>query len=721
MPQDQGQVQVTTPDGKNWTIPKANLAAAQARGAKLVTPKAPQAPPSTASTVGREATLGAFSGLGIPETKTPLQDIVKGITTNKPSTASLLDPTAGALTSAMGMVKDVYGSGKEAVQGIQRGDPGMIAHGVAEGITRLLMMKGMTELPDAEIAGNTTRNVAREVIGISDKDISKAISDSQTKAAEAQAKYQTELAEARDAHTKKVSEIQQANTDALDKYKSQVRTVKQGHEENVKSVDQHNAEAKQKFQQDLEAAKQEHLKKVADIEKKNVDAQAKHAETVQQLKAQAAKKIADTESKKVESSKAQSAAETRKAALQTKRGPVYQRMTEMADVAQKNVQDVDSKVRALEGAKWNAFRREVGNPDIDWGKVQNSVSDAERDILQGSPENIAIFKNIMKEGAGGQGGLADASVFRGSGGVDVKEFLSSIKDPVRRNQFIREMQAKGENIGEEAGIPKEGATVPMDTARGFYTELGEKIYGRELPGDVRRALRSVQDSIDGEITRSVAKAGGKDAVMNYRQLKSDWHDYMEAFYDKDSPLKKLKEGQDPNDKLRPIVGDEGERAIRLFGKYRNLGADVTQMGRTRNLFTTIKEMSSAGGKRPTATPSLNIPDAPRATEQPSVAGIPAAPRMTEHARVVDVPAAPSMKPSPQFEPPQQPTARAVTQYEARKAKIDQAAQTYAHPPSRWELMFPPLLAYRLALKKMLQSPAFKDWLAKGGQGAPPAP
>jgi hypothetical protein len=616
MPQDQGQVQVTTPDGKNWTIPKANLAAAQARGAKLVTPKAPQAPPSTASTVGREATLGAFSGLGIPETKTPLQDIVKGITTNKPSTASLLDPTAGALTSAMGMAKDVYGSGKEAVQGIQRGDPGMIAHGGAEGITRLLMMKSMAEAPNAEIAGKATKTALREVIGIGDKDIAKTLTESTKKVTEAQAK----ATEAEQAHAQKVEEAKAA-------YAKKVAATKEGY----------------------------------------------------------ADKIAKTEEGKVSASKAQSAAETRKAALQTKRGPVYQRMTEMADTAQKNVQEVDTKVRAVENAKWNSFRREVGNPDIDWGKVQNSVSDAERDILQGSPENIAIFKNIMKEGQGG-GGLADASVFKGGGGVDVKEFLSSIKDPIRRNQFIQEMRARGENVAPEAGIPQEGATVPMDTARGFYTELGEKIYGRELPGDVRRALRSVQDSIDGEITRSVAKAGGKDAVMNYRQLKSDWRDYMQAFYDKDSPIQKLKRGADPNDKLRPIVGDEGERAVKLFGKYKQYGADVNQLGRLRSLFTSIKELPSSGGKVPGEVARPKFPERPKIPEAPKA----------------EIPSK-------------------MTPYEARKSKVQQAAQTYAHPPTRWELMFPPLLAYRLGLKKLLQSPAMQDWLAKGGQGEPPAP
>ena len=258
-------------------------------------------------------------------------------------------------------------------------------------------------------------------------------------------------------------------------------------------------------------------------------------------------------------------------------------MTDMADTkAQENVLAVDDKVRALETAKWNALKSTVGNTPVDWQPVQQAVIDAEKNILQGSPENIALFRNIMKEG-GGQAGLADASVFRGRQGVDVKEFLSSIKDPAQRDRFIADMRAKGEDVSpDQSGIAKEGAEVPFDTARGFYTEFGQKM-ASGLPSDVRRALGTVQGAVDSQIMKAVAKAGGKSAVLEYKTLKNNWRDYMQTFYDKDSPVRKLKEGKDPNDKLNPITGDEGERAIGLLGKYRSLGADVQSLGKIRAL------------------------------------------------------------------------------------------------------------------------------------------
>ena len=75
-----------------------------------------------------------------------------------------------------------------------------------------------------------------------------------------------------------------------------------------------------------------------------------------------------------------------------------------------------------------------------------------------------------------------------------------------------------------------------------------------------------------------------------------------------------------------------------------------------------------------------------------------------------------MKDEPEFNPPDAPTIRALTLEEARRQKLEGAAKSYSHPPSRWELMFPPLHGYRLILKNLLQSKGFRDWLSKGDGG-----
>jgi hypothetical protein len=594
---DQDTVQVQMPDGRILTGPRKNLSIAIQMGGKVYDPsKAPKPKEEgTATKVARGATLGAFSGLGIPETQNPIADIGKGLESqgkeqaSHPIRAALEGGTIGPLMQAVSVGKSIYGAGKEAVSGARSGDPEQAAHGASSALTQLLMMKGITKIPDVAAGrsevGAAGKSLTREFMGVADKDVQPIIEKSKTDVAKAE---------------------------------------------------------------------------------------ATHAQKVEAIKQKTADKIADVQARKVEASKATTAAETKQAALITKKGPVYQRITDMADEAQANVREVDKKVRALEGARWNAFERKIDHPVVDWEPVQQAVAEAEDTMLKGSPENIAIFKSIMKEGDG-PAGLDDASVFRGrGGGVDVKEFLSSIKDPAKRQQFIRDMQARGEDIGEGGSVPKEGATVPFQTARGFATEFNEKIYGRDLPSDVRRALRYVQDANDRQIVKAVAQAGGKDAVAEYQGLRSRWRDYMKAFYDKDSPIRKLKQGADPNDKLNPITGDEGERAISLFGKYRDLGADVQALGKIRALQKSLKELPSGKGKIPAGVEKPKIPDAP--------------------------------------------TTRALTLEEARRQKLEGAAKTYSHPPSRWELMFPPLHGYRLILKNLLQSKGFRDWLSKGDGG-----
>lgn len=662
-------VQIQMPDGRILTGPRSGLPTALKMGAKLYDPSKQEPKESTLTQVGRGAALGTMSGLGIPETQTPVKDFFKQFA-RVPSKGEFIerafDPTGGALTSLPGIVKNLKGSIEEGA-GITGTNPEEVAHGVASTLAQLLTLAGAGKAGDMEVGG---KSMAREFMGVADKDIEPAIRESYRKASEAHAKYRSDLADAQAEHAEKVAKITKENQAATDEHTAAMDKARQDYEAKVKNIEQENQKTQQEYERQIQEAKDK-----------------------------ASSKIASRQSKTVEASKAQTASETRQAALVTKRGPVFQRLSAMADKAQANVQDVDTKVRALEGAKWNALKRQVGNTPVDWTPVQQAVVDAEKNILQGSPENIAIFRNIMKEGEGAAPSLADASVFKGRPGVDVKEFLSSIKDPVKRDQFVREMQSSGAMSSSQTGVPAEGATVPFDTARGFYTEFGEKLAGRSLPSDVRRALKYVQDAADKQIMNSVAKAGGKSAALEYQQLKSNWRDYMQTFYDNDSPIRKLKEGKDPGDKLNPITGDEGERAIKLFGKYRDLGADVQSLGRIRALQKQLRSLSSTSKSVPSGDISIDKPKEPTMKEEP---------------RSADIPRAPELKKAPKFKASAVPTDRPLTAEEARKAKLTAAAKSYAHPPSRWDMMFPPLHVYRLALKNLLQSESFRDWLSRGG-------
>jgi hypothetical protein len=323
--------------------------------------------------------------------------------------------------------------------------------------------------------------------------------------------------------------------------------------------------------------------------------------------------------------KAASAKETTAATKEqvfTKQGPVYQRMTQMADQAQSYVQRLDKQVRQRENAKWEAFRRPLEGVTVDGTPVAAKIAEVEQSIL--STQDVPIFKRILDE-------------------------MEAEGSPVRstRSSF---------------------GAMTVDYLRRLSTKLGERMYTGNVPGDVYRALKQVQGTVEQSIEGVVREAMGPQGVKTYHQLKQDWHQYMETFYDMDSPVRKLKEGLDPNDKLNPVVGDEGQRAINLLSRYRNMGAASTidTMGRLRALQKAVRELPSGKGTMPEAPtrPSLEVPVRP--TDPESIRG------------------------------------------DLLKEKV----RSYSSP-TRWELRFPPLRLEMMAVKRLLESPAIRDWLTKG--------
>jgi hypothetical protein len=234
---------------------------------------------------------------------------------------------------------------------------------------------------------------------------------------------------------------------------------------------------------------------------------------------------------------------------------------------------------------------------------------------------------------------------------------------------------------------------------GYSSELGEKLYQKgELPGDVYRALKFVRNHIDDQVM-GVAKAA--NTASEYKTLRSDYAAYKDAFYDHDSPLYKLRYAQDPGDKLRPIVGDEGARAIKLIGQFKDYGANPGDLGRVRSLYSQVKDLPSSPGKMPAAP------------ERPAIPG------------------APELKTAPDFAPPVPPASTPFDPTQTRLSEL-QKIQQGLRQPSRWEYRtggpLSPLAWYRMAMKRILDQKAVQDWIAgAGGGGAvpsgspPPAP
>jgi hypothetical protein len=382
--------------------------------------------------------------------------------------------------------------------------------------------------------------------------------------------------------------------------------------------------ARKEHQDAIDTINRDYEQKIQQAGEKTAEHEAAYRTKIEQAREDYARKIAANEAKKIEASTKQTGAETKRKSLTTqpRSGPVYQRMAGMADkLATQDVPTLDKDVRTAQNNRWTAFRQALGEVVLNWTPVQQAVVDAETNILQGSPENIAIFRNILREGVDPT--LEKATVFRKTGGALEDVLKSKNLTEEGRARLIQQLGDEGqfEERGGSGPIAKPDVQIPFEDARGYYTEIGEKIAkSRSLPGDVRRALKSVQDAADRQIKASMPK----DQVPTYERLKSDWAQYMGDFYDSDGPLSQLKNAATSDGRLNLITGSKGANIIDALGRYARFNPNVTGMaGRLRSLMKQVRELPSVapsipGRLRPPSFPRepepINISERPSTTE-----------------------------------------------------------------------------------------------------------
>jgi hypothetical protein len=144
-------VKVQLTDGRTGTLPKAKADAwVKAGRAKVVDDPLLPKIKAGAKTLGREAALGGFSGLGISETQHPVMDTLKGMM----APADLKDPGT-YLGPGYGMAKGAVRSAAEIFEGLGADpkhpmkfgpvDLAKIGHGGGSLLTQWLALKGFKE------------------------------------------------------------------------------------------------------------------------------------------------------------------------------------------------------------------------------------------------------------------------------------------------------------------------------------------------------------------------------------------------------------------------------------------------------------------------------------------------------------------------------------------------------------------------------------------------
>lgn len=287
------------------------------------------------------------------------------------------------------------------------------------------------------------------------------------------------------------------------------------------------------------------------VEQKAEELRAAHKEKV-------SKAIAEHGTEKIEQSKV----EGQRASLEAVQERYAKQVAENLDKAERMEKlSLDSE--------WQDFRARVlgvskeapnGTLQSNLTAVGKAVLEAKKAIVKGSDTNIPIFKDLMGR------------------------FSEMVDTP-------------------EGAVPLEGQTIPTDQLRGYIRELDDKIYGSNLPSDVRNAMKHVSEVANKEVESAIEDVHGKAAKRAYENLKDRYSDYMETWNDKSSgsPVVKIKSLlREPISTRRGVpvyreVADvlrskDGEKIIATLARKRAFGADTSTIAKLRSAAEKLKEL-----------------------------------------------------------------------------------------------------------------------------------
>lgn len=234
---------------------------------------------------------------------------------------------------------------------------------------------------------------------------------------------------------------------------------------------------------------------------------------------------------------------------------------EYTRLADESIKSAHKSVRGSLDQRWQDMRNRVG---ADTPVHVESIADAidrGQAMLQGVPEDLKIFKDIM--------------------GQITEE----------RELVPGEKKSAATELKEDIGF---------DAARTHYSALGDKVYSTE--GNLRRALKEVYNAYDTELTKTASGTGNGGM---YARLKADWSQYMQDWHDMSSvatggsPLARALRAADLGYVEQQALSKAGQRMIQQLARYREFGGDPVMVAKIRQLAGEAKSLPKV---KPSAMP-----------------------------------------------------------------------------------------------------------------------
>src|SRR3990167_8775385 len=208
------------------------------------------------------------------------------------------------------------------------------------------------------------------------------------------------------------------HVEKIQTYHTELADYTKRYAQDVSEVANHNTQLLSEGRQTSEQA-------TTAIARENAKLESAWLSKVEQIKAQYSAEVASFE-QSVPGISQKSGQAAVKQAVAAKRGPVYQRLTKIADDSAQGAAKLEQTIREDFNQRWESWEQVVGpQTDVGLNNVLSAIKTAEKEILRGSPERIAVFRSILSESPD----IQQASVFRGraggGGGTNVADIAGS--------------------------------------------------------------------------------------------------------------------------------------------------------------------------------------------------------------------------------------------------------------------------------------------------------
>jgi hypothetical protein len=245
-------------------------------------------------------------------------------------------------------------------------------------------------------------------------------------------------------------------------------------------------------------------------------------------------------------------------------------------------------------------RQATGGSSVPREMLASAVEKAE-ERLKGSDENIKVFRDILKKAPDDPEPAYIDSPSEGR-----------IPQGHPLYDVLRGMSA------EEEGAPVEPAN--FSDLQGYYSELGAKLKGGNLPADVYRSMRSLQDDI-GAMMQKMANENGVGA--KFRTLQTQYRDYMQTFRESTgpnhsgSPIAQSLDAADPTYAIKPLTDPATAGRVRnMLSRFDPAQEGVGGAGQLYDNFRSVLNKFENSGKLKPAKEAGAAPTPPTPTPLP---------------------------------------------------------------------------------------------------------